>query len=50
MEIIFLILFEEVESDANLLASSFFVFSRVFLFCVLMRVFYKVSKNDCFVV
>ena len=27
MEIIFLILFKEVESDANLLASSFFIFS-----------------------
>ena len=38
MEITFLILFEEVESDANLLASSFFEFSRVFLFCILIRV------------
>ena len=31
-------LFEEVENNANLLERSFFVFSRVFLFCILIRV------------
>ena len=38
MAIIFLILFKEVENDANLLESSFFVLSRVVLFCILIRV------------